>query len=94
MLDMTGEDETENGTEDATDSVGDRGRRGTGFATIGAGERERTGVEAGVWIGSDGLRLLCGRYVGGVTLGLPSWGVSSSSRSRRNRKSRPYSSRS
>ena len=66
MLGTIGEDDTEKGTDDATEPAGDRARLGIGFAIIGAGERERTGVEAGVCIGSDGLRLLCGRYVGGV----------------------------
>lgn len=88
--------------EDAEDSAGDGGiggisgtgerlRLGTGIDSVGAGERERTGVDAGVCICSDDLREARGRYTGGAALGLPS-GFSTSNRSSRNRKSRPYSS--
>ena len=80
---------------DTTELVGEREWLGEGVAIMGgAGERERTGVEAGVVMESEGLRLLCGRYAGGVILGLPPGEAPSSNRSRRNRKSRPYSSRS
>lgn len=44
---VTGEEDTVDG-KDGTAGTGDRIRVGTGAAIVGAGERERMGVEAGV----------------------------------------------
>ena len=66
----------------ADEGVRERGAR--------AGERERTGVEEGVWIGS-GVRSVWARNAGGRACTL---GVSTRRLSRRKRKSMPYSSRS
>lgn len=53
-IEVAGEEEMELG-------AGERMREGIGTAMAGAGERERMGVEEGVVIGSEGLRLLCVR---------------------------------
>lgn len=91
IIDTTGDEDKANCTEDPDADAGSRAREGTGAAIAGAGEFDRTGVDAGVCIGSDGFREVCGRYIGGATFGLPG-GLSANSRSKRNRKSRPYSS--
>lgn len=56
-LDAAGDVDSEKGTwEEIDDATGVRARVGTGTAMMGAGEFDRAGVGAGVWIGSDGLR--------------------------------------
>lgn len=57
MLDTAGDVDSEKGIwEEIDDATGVRARVGTGTAIMGAGEFDRAGVDAGVWMGSDGLR--------------------------------------